>query len=117
MVNEYRLYELKKRQNPEYLENQRVKARLWWQNNRDKQNNKRRVKDDNIKVEIFSKYGGAVCAICCSTEIRALCLDHINGGGRKHLKDINKIGRDFISGLLKMITQPTIECYVQTVIG
>lgn len=100
MVNEYRLYELKKRQNPEYLEKQRTRARLWWQNNRDKQNNKRRFKDDIFKSKIFNKYGGAFCANCNDTNIRALHIDHIEGNGNKHRKRINKVGRDFYKWII-----------------
>ena len=41
----------------------------------------------NIKVEVIAHYGGK-CACCGEAELSVLCIDHINGGGNKHRKEI-----------------------------
>lgn len=42
-----------------------------------------------LKREILSHYG-TVCARCGETKPTLLCIDHINGGGRAHLREISK---------------------------
>lgn len=41
---------------------------------------------NRIKHEVFKEYGPCVC--CGNDNIRVLTLDHINGGGNNHLKEI-----------------------------
>jgi hypothetical protein len=44
----------------------------------------------NIKEDVIWHYsfGSMRCAACGFNDIRSLSIDHINGGGRKHLKEI-----------------------------
>lgn len=42
------------------------------------------------KQEVIDAYGGK-CACCQETTYEFLTIDHINGGGRKHLQDIKRI--------------------------
>lgn len=51
-----------------------------------------------LKNAVFSMYGGAKCACCGLDYIPALTIDHIEGGGTKHLKEI---GRGNLYGWLK----------------
>ena len=41
-----------------------------------------------LKAEVLSHYGKLKCSWCGENDLRYLCLDHMNGGGRKHLKSI-----------------------------
>lgn len=48
------------------------------------QNHRRRLRE-----EVISKYGG-LCACCGETEIKFLCIDHVNGGGNKERKEVKQ---------------------------
>ena len=54
----------------------------------------RRVKDRNrqiaLKQEVLGHYGNGklACVNCGFDDIRALSIDHINGGGRKHIRGL-----------------------------
>lgn len=45
------------------------------------QNHRRRLRE-----EVISKYGG-LCACCGETEIKFLCIDHVNGGGNEERRN------------------------------
>lgn len=47
----------------------------------------------NIKLELLTHYSnGSVRCVCCGEdEIKFLCLDHINGGGSKHRREMEKV--------------------------
>lgn len=69
---------------PEYRERQKAKYRA-------------------IKDAVFKNYGGYVCACCGETEPLFLCIDHIDGNGEKHRREIgvNSRGRNMYSWLQK----------------
>lgn len=50
------------------------------------------------KRAVFAAYGGSRCACCGETELDFLSIDHINGGGSKHKREI---GRRTLYGWLK----------------
>lgn len=54
-----------------------------------------------LKAEVFSAYGGYVCRCCGETEPLFLCIDHMDGGGEKHRKEVGAIGRMFYHWLKK----------------
>lgn len=43
----------------------------------------------DLKLEVMNAYGGVKCSWCPETDIRYLEMDHIEGGGRQHLKREN----------------------------
>lgn len=43
------------------------------------------------KYQAIMKLGGKCCR-CGFSDIRALCVDHINGGGHKELSKISSVG-------------------------
>ena len=47
---------------------------------------------DKMKSLAIKAYGGYICASCGETEPLFLCLDHINGGGRKQMRDLHGNG-------------------------
>jgi len=55
------------------------------------------------KNRILIHYGGnpPKCACCGEDKIEFLSIDHINGGGRKHRKEIGKSGMPFYRWLIK----------------
>ena len=57
---------------------------------RDKYLEKAAAKYREVKAEVFNAYGGFVCACCGETIPGFLTIDHINGGGSKHRKEIEK---------------------------
>ncbi len=54
---------------------------------REKQRRLAREKKRALRIECIKTYGG-MCACCGETTIEFLCIDHINGGGNKHRKQI-----------------------------
>lgn len=49
---------------------------------------KRRKRE--IKEEVFKAYGGAFCSCCGETIVEFLTIDHINGNGAEHRKELGK---------------------------
>lgn len=41
-----------------------------------------------LKAEVFAAYGGPRCACCREATPEFLSIDHVNGGGEKHRKEI-----------------------------
>lgn len=41
-----------------------------------------------LRVDAFNRYGGPKCACCGETSWAFLSLDHINGGGCKHRREM-----------------------------
>ena len=66
----------KERWKKKYPEKQKESHRNYIRNRRQKQ-----------RLEVITYYGGK-CNKCGFTDIRALQIDHINGGGTKHKKEI-----------------------------
>jgi hypothetical protein len=58
----------------------------------------RRLNDRNA---VLTAYGGAKCACCGETENAFLCIDHINGGGKQHAKEIGGAGSVMYRWLVK----------------
>lgn len=48
-----------------------------------------------IREAVFQAYGGHICACCGETEPAFLCIDHINGGGNEHRKELGRSGYSF----------------------
>jgi hypothetical protein len=56
------------------------------------------------KLEVLKHYSNQEvpsCEICGFSDIRALSLDHINGGGNKHREEIRKGGTSFYDWVIK----------------
>lgn len=58
---------------------------------RAKNPNKQRTYRADLKREVLEHYSGgaAQCAKCGFDDIRALCIDHINGNGAEHRRTMN----------------------------
>jgi len=46
----------------------------------------------DLKVEVLTHYGNGklACVRCGFTDLRALSIDHMNGGGAKHIRSLHK---------------------------
>jgi hypothetical protein len=57
----------------------------------------------NMKLSILSYYsnGTVRCSSCGTTDIRTLSIDHINGGGTKHIKELHKMSKNFYNWLIE----------------
>lgn len=80
------------------IEEQRRKANDRYRSNPER--HKGNVKKFRVKLrnEVLAKYGG-ICQCCNETTPEFLCIDHINGGGGKHRKQLNKTGQGFYQWL------------------
>ena len=82
-------YEKDKLENPERLARKKEKGKEWFLKNKDKHRNYQREwskdKLGAIKEEIFDKLGHS-CSRCGFEDKRALCIDHVNGGGYIELR-------------------------------
>jgi len=65
--------------------------RRYNESHREQQNLANRNRKQFIKAEVFAHYGNA-CACCGEAHSEFLCIDHVNGGGMKHRKEINVRG-------------------------
>ena len=82
------------------------KLREYHWKHRESQNQKMRERKLRIKVEVINHYsnGKNNCKCCGENRIVFLTLDHINGGGIKHKKEINiKGGTAFYEWIIKNI--------------
>lgn len=52
-----------------------------------------------LKLEVLAHYGNQMCACCGLTDWEFLTIDHINGGGTKHRKELGKGGINFYKWL------------------
>ena len=52
-----------------------------------------KLKARKLKIEVLKKYGGEICICCQETTLEFLTLDHINGGGNKHRKEVKNLYR------------------------
>jgi hypothetical protein len=60
-------------------------TKLWCKNNRPKISESRKKTNKKNKNRVYTKLGG-VCSSCGFSDMRALQIDHINGGGKKDRK-------------------------------
>ena len=56
---------------------------------REQERTRNNIRHRAQRIECIDHYGGK-CACCGETEIEFLVIDHINGGGTQHRKEIGK---------------------------
>ena len=80
-----RRYYKKREENPQLL---RDKASKWRKENREKARSYSRKYTQKRRLKILKHYSGEIpsCACCGEKEIKFLSIDHIEGGGLKHLR-------------------------------
>jgi len=80
-------------------------SKKWQQNNRDKYNQSRRESNQRLKNEVIDAYGGK-CACCGETRREYLTIDHKNGNGNKHRREIGATSSDGLYRWLKKNNYP-----------
>lgn len=73
-----------------YKDKERALAREYYHRNKESIKVKMRSKRKELRAEIFQRLG-SVCSSCGFSDIRALQVDHVNGGGNKLRKDMGDI--------------------------
>ena len=68
------------------LDTERQKRRDWSKENLHKVSRKNKKWRVRLRLEVIQGYGGK-CACCGEDRLEFLCIDHINGGGRKELRE------------------------------
>lgn len=74
----------------ESLRERAMKARKEWrENNKEYIKEKNKERNRNLKIEVMSKYANPLQCWCCQEKtLEFLSIDHINGGGGKHRREI-----------------------------
>ncbi len=72
------------------------------ENNPDKFNSYTKKCRDKTKANVMTHYGNGVCLclMCGENRLDCLTIDHINGGGTKHLKSLGLYGATFYRWLI-----------------
>lgn len=74
--------------------------RRWSQKYKEKIYFKAKIKREANKRLVCNHYGN-ICVCCGENNIKFLTIDHINGGGNRHRKQINRTGNKFYEWLIK----------------
>ena len=76
------------------------RRRLWYHERyRDRELRYGKKRRRELKLEIFNKYGGPVCVCCGERHLEFLSIDHINGQGSLHRRQIaEERGKSYRSG-------------------
>ena len=86
-------------------EKARIRGRRCYWKNREKMLMESMKRGYLNKIEVFTQYSTSEypsCAYCGETDVRVLQIDHIDGGGRQHRKEIKKsAGKEFYAWLKK----------------
>ena len=95
----------KKYNKKHYQENKEeihIKSSRYYQKHRDEISKQKMERQQKIKKEIILHYASEIkCQRCGFSDMRALSIDHINGGGVKHKKKLKLLGFDFYRWLIK----------------
>jgi hypothetical protein len=81
----------------------------YYQANREKCRVSKQCSNDRLKLKTFQHYSNndiPSCANCGVKDIFVLCLDHINGGGEEHRRELKVIGGVCLYRKLKNLNYP-----------
>lgn len=67
----------------------KVARKRWYQEHRDEQLLAKTVRHAALRIEALTRYGG-VCVCCGESEQIFLCIDHVDGGGNAHRREIGQ---------------------------
>lgn len=110
MVSREKLDALKKhRKNPVIKKKINDYAKKYREKNRKKLNEAMVIRKRNRRLYILEIIGGSKCAKCRFSDVRALQIDHINGGGNKE-RDLAKSHFAYLTNVLKNPKKYQILC-------
>lgn len=84
-----RKYDCKRRVDPEYREKVRERSREYRIKYPERMKKARDDRYASLKMIVYNHYGYS-CVGCGETERVVLSIDHINGGGNKHRREISR---------------------------
>ena len=86
----------KKKQDPNFVAKTKAYYNAYYQKNKEKCKNTFKERNKRVTKEVFTHYGGNPPKCSCGfSDMRALTIDHIHGGGRKERQKLRKIGATF----------------------
>ena len=77
---------------PGYRERKNKEAAISRSKHRDKINERQKLERRLARVQVLEHYG-SVCVCCGVTDFEFLAIDHVNGGGRQHYKQVGDLVR------------------------
>lgn len=89
-----------RRSRPENVERVREVHRQFYQRHRDKRLAYENARAKKRRIDVLAHYGNS-CACCKESRTEFLVIDHINGGGVKHRKELGIEGIGFYQWLIK----------------
>lgn len=76
-----------------YRETHREQKNEYYRKNREKRNKINKNFNLKLKLEVFHKLSDPIkCAHCSITDVRVLCVDHINNNGREERRRLHTLG-------------------------
>lgn len=78
----------------------RCRAKRFYHENREHCIRVTKARDKRRRQAVLTHYGGK-CNCCGIDTYEFLSIDHINGGGYRHRKEIGNFGRNFFKWLIK----------------
>lgn len=73
----------------DYRERTRVSGMASYQRNKEKRRQEARDHSKKLRVQVFAAYGNK-CTCCGESAYEFLTLDHVNGNGREHRRQVGK---------------------------
>lgn len=77
----------------------------WAKEHSEQRRKSKQESNERLKTEVLLYYGnGKLCCVRCGfSDVRVLCLDHINGGGLRHRRELQtKSGLGFYRKLRQL---------------
>lgn len=88
---------------PKRMAKIREQAKQWGQDNREEKLAYMKAYHQRLRLQVLKHYGGEqpTCACCGETTNEFLAVDHTNGGGCQHRKEIGSSGTATYRGLIR----------------
>lgn len=71
----------------------RVRTMEYCQRNKARLLSQQKERTRKQKIAVLTAYGGLICACCGETHLEFLSLNHLNGGGNQHRKEVKNLYR------------------------
>ena len=91
MLRNKEYYKHRKLTEPGYLKKCIEKSKIYYRKNIIRKLAQSRERWKIARLELLKQVGGTKCKICNFSDYRALQVDHLNGGGRKELRENKSI--------------------------
>jgi hypothetical protein len=81
----------------------RERINRWNREHRDTRNQRARERHQKLREEVLAAYGGSICECCGETTVQFLAIDHIDGNGSAHRKQLREQGIGAGAGFYKWL--------------